>query len=68
MQINTKSVKIRVDALERGSQSHNVIIVVRREDETSVQATEREIVEGRFTANDYATRPLVVFDEADFEV
>ena len=60
-----RSIRSRLDDLERGSISRNIIIVVRREDETSEQAIEREISEGKFTENDRATRSLAVFDEAD---
>ncbi len=63
-----KNIKTRLDVLERGGSSCGMVIVVRREGETDEESIEREIVEGRFTANDYATRPVVVFDEADFEV
>jgi hypothetical protein len=69
--MKTRSIRSRLDDLERGSSSRNIIIiiiVVRREDETSEQGIECEVSTGRFTENDRATRPLVVFDEADFEV
>jgi hypothetical protein len=41
--MKTRSIRSRLDDLERGSNSRNIIIVVRCEDETLEQAIEREV-------------------------
>jgi hypothetical protein len=61
--MNTKSMKKRLDDLERGSTSHGMIIVFSLGDETDEEAILREIAEGKFTEEDRANRPIIVFDE-----
>ena len=60
-----KNIRSRLDDLERGNKSHGTILVFRRDDETREQAIQREIAEGKFTEEDRANRPIIVFDEID---
>jgi hypothetical protein len=66
--MKTKSIKKRVDDLERSSTSHGTIIICRLEGETRDQAIERNVSEGRLTERDCAIRPILVADPDDLKL
>ena len=61
--MNTRSLRRRLDDLERSSTSRAFICVFKRDGETSEEAIDREIAEGKFTERDRANRLTVVMDE-----